>query len=106
MSFACGWHEKEPGKPPELVAGQRADVARKLRITDASVRLARAMAYYGQRLDGWTDSEIGKYWGRSRSYINVEINALSVPARAEVKRKRIRSIRAEHALVERDAVDA
>lgn len=106
MSFAHGRYQKQPDGRPELVAGQRADVARKLRITDPTIRLSRAMAYFGQRLDGWTDGEIAKFWGRSRSYINVEINALDAEAKAEVKRKRFRSLRAEHALAEAEADDA
>lgn len=78
--------------------GPRANVPRRLRIHDESILRSRALAYYRQRLDGLTDSEIGRYWGRSRQYINTWINALSTEQKIEVRKDRLRSIRADHLL--------
>ena len=107
MSIVVG--EYRPGERPgtlDLVARERADVPRKLYVTDPTIRRSRAMAFYGQRLDGLTDSEIARYWGRSRQYINRQINGLSAEARAEVRAKRSRSRRAEWALMELERADA
>lgn len=107
MSIAMG--ELRPGQRPgtfELVVHEKANVPRKLHVTDPVIRRSRAMAYYGQRLDGLTDSEIAAYWGRSRPYINRQINGLSDPAKLEVREKRSRSRRAEWALAEMERTHA
>jgi hypothetical protein len=82
--------------------GQRADVPRKILITDPGVLRFRAMAYYRQRLDGMTDSEIGRLWGKSRQCINGWINALTPDQKAQVRRERLRAIRADSLLKEEE----
>lgn len=107
MSIAVG--ELRKGQRPgtfELVAHEKADVPKKLYVTDPVIRRSRALAYYGQRLDGFTDSEIAAFWCRSRQYINQQINGLSDVAKAEMREKRSRSRRAEWALAEMERADA
>jgi transposase len=86
----------------ESEAGPKADVPRKLRITDDLILRTRAMTFYRHRLDGMTDAEIGRLWGRSRQYVNQWINALTAEQRAQVRRDRLRSIRADHLLREEE----
>lgn len=107
MSFARGSivASQETGTP-EVVARERADLPRKLAITDPVILRSRAMAFYGQRLDGLTDAEIGRFWGRSREYINRRINGLSEAAKAEVRAKRLRARRAELLLMEAELAEA
>lgn len=87
-------------------SGPRAAVARKLRITDQTIRRTRAMAFYRHRLDGLTDGQIAALWCRCRQYINAEINSLSDEARAEVRKSRLRAIRADALLREMELDDA
>lgn len=107
MSFARGYAVvgREQGTL-EVVAGERADVPRRLYIKEATARRARAMAYYAARLDGRTDAEIGLLWCRSRQYINRQINGLSDAARAEVRANRLRARRAELLLIEDERGEA
>lgn len=86
--------------------GEKADVPRRKRITDPEILRSRAIAYYRQRLEGLTDSEIAKYWGRSRWYINRWINALTPEQKAEARHKRLRAIRADELLREEEFLDA
>jgi DNA-binding CsgD family transcriptional regulator len=89
--------------------GPRADVPRKLHVTEPAAKRTRALAMYRHRLEGLTDAEIGLIWGRSREYINRQINALirACPeAVAEVRRQRSRSRRADLLLREAEMADA
>jgi hypothetical protein len=80
------------------LGGEKADVPRKIIITDPLVKRARAMAYYRARLDQLTDAEIGKLWGRSRQSINAAINGLSSDARMKVEQEVSEARRAKQAL--------
>lgn len=82
--------------------GERADVPRRKRITDPDILRSRALAYYRQRLDGMTDGEIARYWGRSREYVNRWINALTPDQKADMRRKRLKAIRADELLREEE----
>jgi predicted transcriptional regulator len=86
--------------------GEKVDVPKHLRVTDETELRSRAMAYFRQRLDGRTDSEIGRYWGRCRQYINEQINGLSEDAKRQVRRERLRSIKADELLREAELADA
>jgi hypothetical protein len=89
----------------EVEALGKADVAKKLRITDPIIRRSRAMAFYGQRLDGMTDGEIAAYWARSREHVNRQINLLTVEQKAEVRARRSRSLRADRMYLEAVGAD-
>lgn len=79
---------------------------RRLRITDNDTLRARAMAFYAMRLDGKTDAEIGKFFGRGRQYVNAHINALTAEQKAGVRAKRMQSIRADDLLRAEEFADA
>ncbi len=80
--------------------GERADVATKTRVTDSMAARLRALMFYRLRLDGQTDGEIARCLRFTREYVNRQINGLPIEAKSEVRRQRLRAIRADRLLIE------